>query len=75
VTTLEHPTCSPDLAPADYYIFPRLKLAFKGRRFYDATDVIKNATAELKRFCFQHFLSCWQRCVIVQADYFEVTVA
>jgi len=37
------------LAPADFYLLPRLKSALKGRRFCDATDIIKNATEELKR--------------------------
>ena len=49
VTTLEHPPYFPDLAAADFYLFPRLKSALKGRRFCDATDIIKNATDELKR--------------------------
>jgi histone-lysine N-methyltransferase SETMAR len=43
VTTLEHPPCSPNLAAEDFYLFPRLISALKGRRFCDATD-IKNAT-------------------------------
>jgi hypothetical protein len=49
VSTLEHPPYSPDLAPADFYMFPPLKSALKGRSFCDATDIIKNATEELKR--------------------------
>jgi len=31
------------------WFFPQLKSALKGRRFCDATDVIKNATKELKK--------------------------
>ena len=49
VTTLEHTPYSPDLAAADFYLFPRLKSALKGLCFCDATDIIKNATEELKR--------------------------
>jgi len=49
VTTLDHPPYSPRLAPADSYLFPLLKPALKGRRFCDVTDIIKNATEELKR--------------------------
>jgi len=45
VTTLEHTPYSPDLAPADFYLFPELKSALKGQNFCDATDIIKNATA------------------------------
>jgi hypothetical protein len=40
----------PDLAPAGFYLFVRLNSALNGRHFYDATDTIKNATKELKRF-------------------------
>jgi hypothetical protein len=48
VTTLEHTPYSPDLAAADFYLFARMKSARKGRRIGDTTDVIKNATEELK---------------------------
>ena len=66
VTTLEHPLHSPDLATAEFYLFPRHKSALKGRRFCDATDIIKNAKDELKRLsqygfqeCFQQFYRRW----------------
>jgi len=49
VTTLEHPPYSPHLAPADSYLFALLKSALKGRCFCDVTNIIKNATEELKR--------------------------
>jgi len=42
-------SCSPDLAPADFYLFSRLNLALDGPCFCDATDIMKNATEELKR--------------------------
>jgi hypothetical protein len=29
--------CSPDLAPCDFRVFPKLKLALKGRRFVNVT--------------------------------------
>jgi hypothetical protein len=48
-TTPDHPPYSPDLTPADFDLFPRLKSALKVRRFSDATDIIENATVELKR--------------------------
>jgi transposase len=81
-TTLEHPPYSHDLPPAYFYTFSRLKLAFKGQRFCDATDIIKNATEELKRLsqngfqeCFQHFSSRWQKCIVAQGNNFEGKVA
>jgi hypothetical protein len=66
VTTLEHPPHSPYLFPADLFLFPRLKSALKGRRFCDVTDIMNNATEELKRIsenglqeCFQQLYSRW----------------
>jgi len=82
VATLEHPPYSPDLAPADFYLFPRLKSALKGWSFCDATDVIKNATEELKRLlqndsqvCSQHLYSRWQKCIVAQGGCFEGNIA
>jgi hypothetical protein len=49
VTRLEHPTYSRELSAADFCLFPRMTSALKGRRFCDDTDIIKNATEELKR--------------------------
>jgi hypothetical protein len=49
VTTLENSSFF-NLAPNDFYFFPVLESAFKRRRFFEATDIIKNAAEELKRF-------------------------
>jgi histone-lysine N-methyltransferase SETMAR len=42
VTTLQHPPYSPNLAAADFYLFPRLKLALKGCSLCDAIDISEN---------------------------------
>jgi hypothetical protein len=70
VTTLEHIPYSSDLAPDDCYLFPRLKSALKGWSFCDATDIIQNATEELKRLSqnglqerFQNLCNRWQKCI------------
>ena len=55
------PLLSPDLAPADFFLpAPRLKSTTKGRRFCDATDVIKNAMEELKMILQNDFQVCFQ---------------
>ena len=66
VTTLDHPQYSPDLAPADFYLFPWLKSELKLQQFCDATDIIKNEMEEMKRLsqngfqeCFQHLYRCF----------------
>jgi hypothetical protein len=38
---------SPDLAPCDFFIFPRIKMKLKGRRFDDADTIKMNTTREL----------------------------
>ena len=68
VISLEHLPYSPDLVPAHFYLFPLLKSVLKGLRCCDSTDIIKNATEELKRLsqngiqeCFQHLYSPSQK--------------
>jgi hypothetical protein len=39
MTIIPHPTYSPDLAPCNFFLFPKMKLKLKGRRF-DTTEVI-----------------------------------
>jgi len=82
VTTLEHPPYSTQLAPADLYPLPRLKSALKGRRYCDVTDIIRNATEELKMIsqncfhgCFEHLYSCRQKCIAAKGGLFERNVA
>jgi len=40
---LDHPPCSPDLAPPDCHLFPGLKNQLKGRHFSSDADVIAAA--------------------------------
>jgi len=45
---LEHPAYSPDLAPSDFFPFPKIKEILKGRHFDDIDDIRSNTTAALK---------------------------
>jgi histone-lysine N-methyltransferase SETMAR len=38
ITVLEHPPYSPDLAPSDLFLFPKIKEILKGRHFDDIDD-------------------------------------
>jgi hypothetical protein len=42
MTLIPHPPHSPDLAPCDFFLFPKIKLKLKGRRF----DAIEEIQAE-----------------------------
>jgi hypothetical protein len=73
----EHTSYSPNLSLADFYPFFRLRSGMKGRRLCDTTDIIVQATEELKRLsqnyfqeCPQHLYSRWQKFIAAQGDYF-----
>jgi histone-lysine N-methyltransferase SETMAR len=37
--SLPHPPYSPDLAPADFFLFPKMKMQLKGRRFHTVAEI------------------------------------
>jgi histone-lysine N-methyltransferase SETMAR len=39
ITKMDNPAYSPDLAPCDFRLFPKLKNALKGQRFADISDI------------------------------------
>jgi transposase len=77
-TVLPQPPYSPDLAPADFFLFPKLKSTVKGRRF-ESTEAIKtNSLAELRSIptkAFQEYFRTltkrWQQCIQSRGEYFE----
>lgn len=69
---------SPDMAPGDFWLFPKLKMPLKGSRFESREDIMKNATAQLVAIpkqdfqkCFQQWKNRWIKCVESQGAYFE----
>jgi len=40
MAVIPHPSYSPDLAPCDFFLFPKMELKLKGRRF-DNTEAIQ----------------------------------
>ena len=69
---------SPDMAPCDFWLFPKLKMLLKGTRFESREDIMRNATALLNMIpqeafqkCFQQWQDRWKKCVLYQGDYFE----
>ncbi|KAG6462424.1 hypothetical protein O3G_MSEX013254 [Manduca sexta] len=54
------PPYSPDLAPCDFFLFPKLKRPMKGRR-YATIDEIKTASKEeLNKIQKNDFLKCFE---------------
>jgi transposase len=48
ITVLEYPPYSPDLAPSDICLLPKIKEILKGRHFDDTGDIRSNMMAALK---------------------------
>jgi hypothetical protein len=64
VTTLEHPPYCPNLVAANFHLLPPLKSAFKVHRVYIATDIIRNATYDLKRLSQYGYQECFQHLIV-----------
>jgi hypothetical protein len=78
MTTVPHPDYSPDLASCDFYLFPKMKLNFKGWRFVsieeiqaESQQVLNTLTPEDFSECFQKWQNRRDRCIQAQGDYFE----
>ena len=61
ITVLEHPAYSPDLAPSDFFLFPKIKELLIGRHFDDIADIRSNTTAALKAIPQNQFQNCFRR--------------
>jgi hypothetical protein len=45
---MDHPPYSPDLAPCDFWLFPKLKTVLKGQTFADLSDIKRNVKTLLR---------------------------
>ncbi len=75
---MEHPPNSPDLAPCDYFVFPRLKNALRGVRHPDVPSMQAAVQRELKKIPKADFQAAleqlpvrWMKCVTAGGEYFE----
>ena len=73
---LDHPPHSPDLAPADYFLFPKVKSHLKGRLFDSILDIQKAMTSTLNTIAKDDFYKGIQKqydptnlCVQLQGIY------
>jgi len=75
---LDHPPYSPDLAPSDFFLFPKLKVALRGQRFSsneEAITFVNNYFAEIDAEYYLDGLKRWEhrwkKCIELQGDYVE----
>jgi len=77
-SVVSHPPYYPDLAPADIFLFPELKITLKRCRFQTIEEIQVNAIRELHATtdgAFQEAFQQWkkrcERCFGSGGDYFE----
>jgi hypothetical protein len=75
---MEHPPYSPDLAPCDFYLFPKIKLVLKGTHFLSVeyvkvktTEILNSLTENDMQKCFERWQHRMQLCLNSEGNYFE----
>jgi len=78
MNVVPHPPYSPDLSPCDFFLFPKLKMKLKGRRFPTVAEIQAESQVVLDTVkkddfqeCFQSWQRRWNRCIDSLGDYFE----
>lgn len=78
IATVPHSPYSPDLAPLDFYAFPKVKTRLKGHRYSSVEEVQKATTAVLKdvfsqgaQGCFEQWVNRWRRVIELDGEYCE----
>ncbi len=76
---IEHPSYSLDLAPSDFWLYPRLKKPLRGRRYENLRALKEAVRQEIGSISSDKFKDCltkqwpcrWARCVNSAGAYFE----
>ncbi len=78
IKLLPHPGYSPDLSPADYWFFNRIKSCLQGIRFSDADEVqttLNNVIAMVDPDEFQAAMDCYlprlRKCIQAHGEHFK----
>jgi len=73
-----HPPYSPELAPADFLLFPELKTTLKGCHFQTIEEIQENVIRELSAItesafqeAFQQWKKHWELHIASRGDCFE----
>ena len=72
------PPYLPDLAPCDFWLFPKLERPLRGHRFETIEEIQAESKKALKAIpeiefnkCFDDWKKRWLKCIISRGDYFE----
>ena len=78
IIPLHHSPYSPDLAPCDYYLFPKLHLAMKGK-WHSSIEAIEKATTDVLKTIpikdmdksFDNLLERANLCIDAEGEYID----
>jgi hypothetical protein len=66
------------LAPADFWLLPKLKSVLKGKRFLDTEDIkssvqkiLTDIPVQVFKNCFEPWPKHWEHCKELEGQYFE----
>ena len=75
-SVVPHPPYSPDLDPAHFFLFSKLRTTLKGRRFQNIGEIKENELKELSAITesafqetFQQWKKRWKQCIASRRDY------
>ena len=75
---IEHSPYSPDLAPMDFAVFPRMKGELRGKRFDNVYEIQTEVRSFLKKCTedwYSEIYSAWierhRKCIACDGEYFE----
>lgn len=78
VQEINHPPYSPDLSPADFFLFPRIKRQLAGKRFDTWNDLyggVWDAMTSISKSDYSNAFKDWigrcEKCISCGGDYFE----
>ena len=66
ISVVPQPTCSPDLSPCEFFLFPKFKFHLKGRDFGVVDNIKKVVTDQLRARLHEDFQHCyqeWEQCL------------
>jgi transposase len=80
ISVMDHAPYSPDLAPAPFWLFPKLKNVLKGKRFLSTEDIKSSVKKKMLtdipvqgfKNCFEQWPKRWEQYKELEGDYFEI---
>jgi hypothetical protein len=61
MVVVPHPPYSPDLAPSDFFLFPKVYIELRGRRFDTVEEIQAETQTLLNTLTKKHFQDAFQK--------------